>query len=186
MNELIDVFLKNPFFIILIIGGIFSLLKGKGQEEEQEKQKQEQAQQRQTRQRQQTRTVPNRAPQQQRSSYQEQAEKKEKPKANDNLSADEQWQQQMQQFANRLEDNDYSDNLHSGLTETSGIADEKRQTEVQDLVSKYNHKKFKKQFKGSLTSKGLVNSVVMAEVLGAPRATNPYQSIIDKRIGKKI
>src|SRR5699024_5047064 len=40
---------------------------------------------------------------------------------------------------------------------------------------------FKKKFKSKLTRDGLVDSIIMAEVLGPTRATKPYRSVIQQR-----
>ncbi|HLR40732.1 MAG TPA: hypothetical protein VK091_03590 [Virgibacillus sp.] len=40
---------------------------------------------------------------------------------------------------------------------------------------------FKKKLKSNLTRDGLVDSIIMAEVLGSPRATKPYRSVIQQR-----
>lgn len=40
---------------------------------------------------------------------------------------------------------------------------------------------YKKQIRTNLTRKGLVNGIIMSEVLGSPRARNPYQSIVEQR-----
>ncbi len=42
-------------------------------------------------------------------------------------------------------------------------------------------KRFKRRIKNNLNQKGLVNGVIMAEVLGSPRAKKPYQSIVRQR-----
>ncbi|RDW19232.1 hypothetical protein CWR48_09315 [Oceanobacillus arenosus] len=40
---------------------------------------------------------------------------------------------------------------------------------------------YKKQIRTNLTRKGLVNGIIMSEVLGSPRARKPYQSIVEQR-----
>lgn len=40
---------------------------------------------------------------------------------------------------------------------------------------------FKSQIQANLTRDGLVDSIIMAEVLGPPRATKPYRSVIQER-----
>ncbi|WP_077327053.1 hypothetical protein [Virgibacillus siamensis] len=44
-------------------------------------------------------------------------------------------------------------------------------------------KEFKKRISNNLNKKGLVNGIIMAEILGKPRAMQPYRSIISKRRG---
>src|SRR5699024_10950928 len=45
----------------------------------------------------------------------------------------------------------------------------------------YKYGQFKKDMKKNLTKQGLIDSIVMAEVLGPPRARKPYRSIIYER-----
>lgn len=42
----------------------------------------------------------------------------------------------------------------------------------------------KKNIRGSLRKRGLINGIIMAEVLGKPRALKPYQSVIVERYKK--
>ncbi|MFC4558855.1 hypothetical protein ACFO3D_11625 [Virgibacillus kekensis] len=42
-------------------------------------------------------------------------------------------------------------------------------------------KQFKSQVKRNLSRKGLVNGIVMSEILGPPRAVKPYRSVIEQR-----
>lgn len=184
MDQLIDIIFANPLFLIIIIGGLFSLFKGKGQEEEKQKQEQQQKQQQQQRQQQQRQRQQTRQPTERPRpvvAKQTHAERtrtapQEEMSVPHQLSVEEQRAEQMKQFAGNLDLE-----AHSGLKDRPKVADEKRQEEIQSLTSKYKHKKFKKDFENSLSSKGLINSIVMAEVLGEPRAKNPYQSVISKR-----
>lgn len=43
------------------------------------------------------------------------------------------------------------------------------------------NKRMKRQIKSNLSKQGLVNGVIMSEVLGSPRATKPYRSVITER-----
>lgn len=183
MDQLIDIIFDNPFFLIIIIGGLFSLFKGKGQEEEKQKQQQQEKQrQQQQRQRQQTAQTSERPkPVVAKRTHEHRPRSNEEVSAPYQLSVEEQRAEQMKQFAGNLNIDE-----HSGLKDRPRVADEKRSEEIQGLTSKYSHKKFKKEFKKSLTSKGLINSIVMAEALGQPRAKSPYQSVITKRKNKNI
>ncbi|WP_010650932.1 hypothetical protein [Oceanobacillus massiliensis] len=42
--------------------------------------------------------------------------------------------------------------------------------------------KMKRQVVDNISAKGLVNGVMMSEILGAPRAKKPYRSILQDRI----
>ena len=44
-----------------------------------------------------------------------------------------------------------------------------------------NKERFKKDVKSGLNYKGLVNGIIMSEVLGSPRARKPYQSVTAER-----
>lgn len=183
IDQFIDILLANPFFIIILIGGIYSLLKGKPDEEEQEKQQE----QRRPRQHgsQQTRSRSEEIKPSTQQAKQEQIQKRiKKQQANEqavqSTSIAEQRQKQMEQFAAQLDVEE--ENEHTGLKKKSKLADVKRSEEVQRLASENAKQQFKKDFNNSLTSKGLVNSVIMSEVLGAPRSRNPYESVIEKRM----
>lgn len=43
------------------------------------------------------------------------------------------------------------------------------------------HQKMKKQMTNNLTRTGIINGVIMSEVLGQPRAVKPYRSIVAER-----
>lgn len=185
MDQLIDFVFDNIFFVILVIGGIMGLFKGKEEEKEKQEQQTKKSHQTQRERQQQAKTSPDRprtTAVKQTKRYESVQRQAERPEPN--ISAEEQWARQMQRFAGTLDRKAENKDGHSGMINKEKIADLKREEEVQKLVSKYSHQKFKKQFTSSLTSKGLINSVVMAEVLGAPRARNPYQSVTAKR--KKI
>lgn len=174
MDQLIDIIFDNPFFIIIIIGGLISLFKGKAKQEEQQEQRQQQQPQQQS---QQARRMPERPkPTIAKQTNDHRRTHSEKQEAISNLSIEEHRAEQMKRFSDSL-----ATNQHSGMTDRPKIADATREEEVQRLTSKYNDQKFKRQFENSLTNKGLINSVVMAEVLGSPRARRSYQTVITKR-----
>lgn len=52
---------------------------------------------------------------------------------------------------------------------------------VSDKGLSAEQKQFKRRVRGNLNEKGLVNGIVMSEVLGKPRAMKPYKSVISKR-----
>lgn len=168
MQELIDVVLKNPFLLILILGGLFSLFKGKsvknreGHEEQQKDRRDAPTAERESN------------PPIERSTTRH-VEEIQKSILN-TLSIDEQREEQMKRLSNQ-----FNVNEHSSLAGRPKIAAERRRNEIERTSSKFN-KEFKKDLKNSLTRKGFANSIIMAEVLGAPRAGRPYQSVIDKRI----
>lgn len=172
MEELIEVVFRNPFLLILLVGGIFSLLKGKPEEDAKEEQSQ----------RREAPTFPETFPlPYEREQADQQFEVESSEYSIDSLSIEEQREQQMQQLTAQYSMNDHKDEEeHSGLQDKAKLADLRREMDVQKIKAPYN-KKFKKEFTKSLTKKGLVNSVIMAEVLGSPRALKPYQSVPSRR-----
>ncbi|WP_330948614.1 hypothetical protein [Virgibacillus sp. MG-45] len=94
-------------------------------------------------------------------------------------SIKEQQQQQLERLANRVNTTmDHSmqhiNKQHTGKQKMNGM-------KQQHQNSHYSIHKRKKQMENRLTSRGLVDSVIMAEVLGAPRAKKPYRNIITDR-----
>lgn len=170
MLELLDFIFENLFILVLIISGLLSFLKtGKKQGD---------------------RTSPSGRPA--RKSYQPPrpvaapvfpTESRKKEETVQTVSIEEMRQEQLEKLAGQLSTNielediedrsqlAASDDLHKGLKPT---LDRK-----QDLTEK--QKTLKKQMSGNITSKGLVNGIIMSEVLGPPRARKPYRSIIEER-----
>ena len=177
MEDLINIVLDNPFFIIIIIGAIFSLLKGKPKQAEQEAQQEQRAKQAEQAQQKQ------RAQQAQQEREQKRDQRAlrtlEVPKttstiqSNNNRPTDRQRQEAISNL---------STDQNSGMVNRIKVADARRDREIQNMSSSYSQVKFKKDFKKALSSEGLINSVIMAEVLGLPRAKNPYQSVTTKRV----
>ena len=167
MNGLFDLILENSFFLIIIIGGIISLLKGKGEKPEEENnqptnnQKPKRAESPFERSRQTERTRPTEKVVQEPISSQ---------------SIEELREAQMLRFTGKREANDR--HLERDIPR---IADSIGKAVVHENAAKNNKKAFKKDFNKNLTKQGLVNSVIMAEVLGAPRARSAYQTVITKR-----
>lgn len=178
MDQIIDLIFENPFFLIIILGALFSLFGGKKKEEQQEQRQTQQQRtqqpsqrQRQPQPHQQIKTRPTTA------QSEKQVNRSERGKAPSQLSIEEQRAKQMARFASDNVTSHHSDDAERKMV----AADNRRKTEIQNLASSYNQKRFKKDFKKSLTSEGLINSVIMSEVLGSPRARNPYQSVTSKR-----
>lgn len=166
MDGLIELILENPLFLIVLIGGIISLLKGKSEKVEEEDKS--------------TTNKPN--PVRSDSSF-ERSRQRERARSAERIitepvsskSIEELREEQMLRFTGQAdadEDQQKNDEYISKSSNRIIVENTNR-----------NHKKqaFKQNFNKSLTRKGLVNSVIMAEVLGAPRARRPYQSVITKR-----
>lgn len=170
VDELFKAILGNPFLLIIVIGGIVSLLKGKSGDKEKESQPAQRS----------PKPAPVAQPfdrQVQRNYNQTKDENKQEPIHT--LSMEDQREKQIERLAGHIQTT--SEPEHSGLKNRPKVADARRLEEIKQLASSYDQKKFKKDFKTSLTSKGLINSVVMAEVLGSPRSRKPYQSVIKNR-----
>jgi|GEM_PF-4736193 len=180
MGDLIDLLLGNPFLILIILGGLYSMLKGSNKPESDEENE-----------------GPAPAPKKTADPFGREAARKQQAQHEANqrsgmetensypigqISLEDQREQQMLRLSKELASSDE----HSGLKGRPKVADERRKREVNDLVSSYEQERFQKEFKQGLTRRGVINSVVMAEVLGQPRAINPYKSVIEKRKATKI
>ncbi|MBP1947577.1 hypothetical protein [Virgibacillus litoralis] len=93
-------------------------------------------------------------------------------------SIEEQQQEQRERLADRMN------------TDTQKALDERKHDAIitdnsdnkeSDRELSAEQKRFKRRIKNNLNQKGLVNGVIMAEVLGSPRATKPYQSVVKQR-----
>ncbi|MFB4166514.1 hypothetical protein [Virgibacillus sp. JSM 102003] len=93
-------------------------------------------------------------------------------------SIEEQQQEQRERLADRMN------------TATQKAIDERKHDAIINENDNFNQtdkelsveqKRFKRRIKNNLNRKGLVNGVIMAEVLGSPRAKKPYQSIVKQR-----
>lgn len=89
---------------------------------------------------------------------------------------EEQQEIQMQQLAERMN----TDTTVSVGGRPNDMIIEKMNRRQGDNDS-HEKKKMKKQVKRNLTGKGLVDGIIMAEVLGPPRAVKPYKSVIASR-----
>lgn len=174
MDQIIDLIFENPFFLIIIIGALFSLFSGKKKEEQKEQQRSSQ----------QNRPRPesvNAASRTSRRKQQVNRGEQERERVTPQLSIEEQRAKQLAQFASK----NVSSQHHSDSDVKTADGENKRKTEIQELASSYSQREFKREFKKSLSRKGLINSVIMSEVLGPPRARNPYKSVISKRKNRK-
>ncbi|SHF68138.1 hypothetical protein [Ornithinibacillus halophilus] len=97
------------------------------------------------------------------------------------ISIEDQQKQQMERLAGQMRTT-----VDQSLNEYSN--DEIKKTSLSEPMKK--HKKdvlnkkqanFKKRMKNNLHRDGLANSVIMAEVLGPPKARKPYRSVVADR-----
>src|SRR5690625_3961192 len=165
MNELIDLILSNPLFIIVLIGGIASLLKGKSEQAEKSE------------------STTNKPKPRRVEDLFERAHHRERTRSTDKVSTEpvssktieELREEQMIRFVGQA---DADEDQHKS---DKSISRSSNRIKVENTNKNHKEQAFKQDFNKSLTRKGLVNSVIMAEVLGAPRARKPYQSVVTKR-----
>ena len=176
MGELFDTVLKNPFLLIIIIGGIISFLKGKSGKPEEEEGKQPSSNSKPVETSSQT---PSPFGREQRTGRKQPIKRRVQETAQ-KVTVEEHRKEQMQRLSQQM-----SANQQRSMEERPKVADATREHQINNLASNYTQDKFKNQFKKSLTPKGLIDSIVMAEVLGAPRARQQYQSPVLKRRNTK-
>lgn len=169
MDGLIELILENPFFLIILIGGIISLLRGNSEKVEENEPSTNRPKPAQVenpferiRQREQTRST-----------------ERVRTEPISSKSIEELRQEQMQRFTGQIDSDE--DQQEKDIRRAS---DAIRKEISQEKKPNSNETAFKNNFNQSLTKQGLVNSVIMAEVLGAPRSREAYQSVIAKRTNK--
>lgn len=161
-----DWIFENLFLVLVIISGIIAVL-GDGKKKNQEEQKRKTPPQKQSN------SAPRttqRQPRAERKVYTEQ----ERP----TMSAgniQEQQQEQMKRIANKysaqvqnvedLDKKDTSTVLPANKDDNQGISQQE----------------MKRRVTSNLSAEGLVNGVIMSEVLGSPRAKKPYRSVVRDR-----
>ncbi|HLR61128.1 MAG TPA: hypothetical protein VK097_01660 [Lentibacillus sp.] len=90
-------------------------------------------------------------------------------------SIEEQQNEQRKQLADRMSTKEHQDTER----EHHAIISDKSRTPDTDLSNE--HQKLRKTMNNNLTRTGLINGVIMSEVLGQPRAVKPYRSIVAQR-----
>lgn len=86
-------------------------------------------------------------------------------------SIEDKRREQLLRLQKSLENNQVEEGMQSDLSEEVGNTQDTRKRRETSVT-----------IEDSLTERGLINSVIMAEVLGAPRALKPYQSVARQRI----
>ncbi|MEN1969360.1 hypothetical protein WMZ97_14945 [Lentibacillus sp. N15] len=145
--------------ILAIIGGIIGLFNKKSEQQTNQKPyKPKPARS--------TPTIPNRSQQRQTEAPQ---------KGMDTIAMQEQRDAQMHELASRMK-------LDAGDSENEDMYQVNFE-HLQTKPSQFNENKtaMKNQVRKNLNRKGLVDGIVMAEVLGPPRARKPYRSITSQR-----
>lgn len=186
MEELIELVLGNPLLLLLIVGGLISLFRKDGDKKNQESERRQQTGEQ---------SQPKKPSpfgdflermEDALTDGEEEKTSKPKPKpsysheppAKQTMSAHETRMEQMQKLSNQIEAGTYegaggdlpsgvNDKSHSGITDYS----------TGEVYIEMNHqtKKLRKQMKERLNKKSLIDSVIMAEVLGEPRSKKPYR-----------
>ncbi|MFD1066359.1 hypothetical protein [Oceanobacillus locisalsi] len=182
-----DWIFDNLYLVIIILFGIISFLSSSGKKEEEQKKKQSTPPNNptQTRQRQQQSSSQGAGTQQQ--SQVQRQRQREQPRAQRQVyqegerpdisagSIEEQQQKQMERMADRYQTSSQED-LEDAEQNFKGLKVERKSEE-----NAPGRAEMKRRVSGNLEGKGLVNGIIMAEVLGSPRAKKPYRSIIQKR-----
>lgn len=177
-----DWIFDNLFLVIIIISGLITFLSDSKRKQEEQKKKQSTPPQNQTQSRQRQQRS-----QQEMKTRQQTHRRKEQPRAERQVyrertrpdisagSIEEQQKKQMERLANRYQ--------------TSSRDDiESAEQKFKDLIVDRNveeenpgKREMKRRVSRNLDGKGLVNGIIMAEVLGSSRAKQPYRSIVQKR-----
>lgn len=174
MESFFELIAGNFFFVIIIVVAIINLFSKakKATETTQNEDTKDPRQQKPTLQERIEEKV-----EQARESYQQvkdtiETETKERTK-----SVDEQRKEQYDQLRRRIQ----SDQHNSVGEHRVDVKTPKKQDESQPETEAIS---FEKHLEKNLTKQGLAESIVMAEVLGPPRALNPYQNVAVRRRSK--
>lgn len=180
MGDFIEFIMNNMFLVIIIISGIIGFLSSNKEEQKKQQQRKTQ-QQRPTASKPKPTPTPSgpKEPQHRQRVYQTKTQSEEKDLTATASIADEQ-QEQMKRLEERygitstdLTDEDLS---HQGLKFRKSL------TKIKDLSEE--QRVLKKDIRNSLKNKGLINGIIMAEVLGKPRSLKPYESVTLERYKK--
>ncbi|HEX6593095.1 MAG TPA: hypothetical protein VF095_00710 [Bacillota bacterium] len=108
---------------------------------------------------------------------------------NEGFSTEEQRQQQIDRLAEQMKTT--TAQMNEQLGENSPISDISKyglrlhEGESSKNTLKERRKKLKKQLQRNLEKKEWINGIIMAEILGPPRARKPYESVITERVNYK-
>ncbi|MBY7143346.1 hypothetical protein KFZ56_09795 [Virgibacillus sp. NKC19-3] len=159
MGSLIELIMDNLFIVVIIIAGIIGFFRNSSAEQEQDR-----------RQTNRPRPTSTSAP----SGGDNQPQQRRAHEAPSNqpapASIEEQQSEQLGRLANQLQ-TETKDAMEK-LPHDAIIGNTLREPNKNSSVEK---EALKKQIKGNLGKTGLVNGIIMSEVLGSPRARKPYQ-----------
>ncbi|MEC5422215.1 hypothetical protein QGM71_01745 [Virgibacillus sp. C22-A2] len=172
MQGLFDAIFSNFFIVIIIIAGIIGFLRDNtAKQQQQQKQQQERKPV--------NRPNPTNTPSEGYSRSQQGRSRDSKPQRTYSTSTiEEQQREQMERLADQYNS---STEIKQGMDKLSSnaITDDNSLEPINELSTK--QKKLKRQIGKNLNKNGLVNGIIMAEVLGSPRALKPYRSVITNR-----
>lgn len=158
MNQLIDIIFNNPLFLVLIFLGInFLLSQNKSKEEQRPERRQAEP-----------RPVPTPQPVERREV--DHNKRNTQVEMSEQLSAEELRRQQLERLTTEIQGNvEEKQDAQESVKKQIQVTKDKKQNKI-------TNKKVRSNLKERLTSKGLIDSVIMAEVLGPPRAVKRYQN----------
>lgn len=182
MGEIFEFIFENMFLVILIISGIIGMLSSnKEQQKKQQQQRPNRPQQSQTRQQGQPRPATRKETVRERPKEVVPTKIEPKPKeATVTLATPKRMEEEQPAQMERLQER-YRGAADINITD--GNIDDfisRQQMEVLKSLSE-EQKVLKKDIRRSLKKKGLINGIIMAEVLGRPRSMKPYQSVTSER-----
>lgn len=170
MDSIIDFIFSNFLILFIVVGGLAKLVGGDTKKNESDTKTRQPAQ---TRQQSQGRAT-NRT---------HSMSKQESSESMASVSIEEQQQKQLERLAGKvathtakgyddLTEQSYSSNSHHAFLKSD-------QNNKKEFTN--NKKEVKKRLNKKINRSGLIDSVIMAEVLGPPRARKPYKSVISER-----
>ncbi|MBR7796988.1 hypothetical protein GT022_13125 [Agaribacter marinus] len=169
LSNLIDAIFSNFFIVFAIIAGIIGVLKDGSKKDDQKGNRQP------------NRTKPTPTPSggtPNRNRTQSIPNSTNASTTVSTISVDDQHKEQMERLANQMGADKSSESLD--ITKYSKTLDRGQIQQIDDELTEVQ-KQLKKQVSNNLTRKGLVNGIIMAEVLGKPRAIKPYRNVIAER-----
>lgn len=183
MGGLLEFILANPFFILLILGGFFSLFRG-NEKSTQQKRTQPSNQPRPTPQRAQRvepqraqRVEPNHPKQSQQAMRQSEAKQINTSVRERQSVSDRQLQMNRHVEATRLQQrSEYSHHRSKNVSQQTRKNAVSKQPQL-EIASPMMARRIKRK----LTRQGLIDSIVMAEILGPPRARKRYRNLVSER-----
>ncbi|RDW21765.1 hypothetical protein [Oceanobacillus chungangensis] len=176
MGGFFDLIFDNFFIVVIIISAIMGLFGKKSEDAEKKKQQSNRP-----------KPAPNPVSRSQRNERQEANPTAGSKQARSNtpqaskpmvstISIEEQQKAQIERLKGK-----YNSGQNKAINDLSHHAlVESRVTQSVSELSK-EQANYKKQLRENLTRKGLVNGIIMSEVLGSPRARNPYRSVVEQR-----